>query len=66
MKQWLIDNRDLITNILGFLMFLYEPVTAYLTNEPFDWQTFLACIMGALVAYLTGKGREMSNAKREM
>jgi hypothetical protein len=47
---------NLITNIVGFLLFVLEPVRAYLTTQPFNWTTFILCILGAVVAYFTGKG----------
>jgi hypothetical protein len=46
---------NLITNIVGFLLAILEPVRSYLSNQPFDWGTFSLCILGAIVAYFTGK-----------
>ncbi len=46
---------NIVTNIVGFLLFVLEPVKSYLTGQPFSWETFLLCIGGAIVAYFTGK-----------
>ena len=46
---------NIITNVLGFLLFLVEPLNSYLSSQPFNWITFATCILGAGVAYLTGK-----------
>lgn len=47
---------DTITNIISFLLFLLEPVRAYFsTGEPFNGWTFATCVLGAAVAYFTGK-----------
>lgn len=47
---------DTLTNIVAFLLFMLEPIRAYFsTGEPFNIWTFLTCILGAVVAYLTGK-----------
>jgi hypothetical protein len=59
MKDFLVNNRDVITNVLGAL-----PATAvagYQTYEAMQGQSgngttiALACIM-AMVSYFTGKG----------
>jgi hypothetical protein len=46
---------NLLTNIVGFLLFIWEPVRAYLTSQTFNWTTFGICILSAIVAYFTGK-----------
>jgi hypothetical protein len=46
---------NLITNIVGLLLFVLVPVKTYLESQPFDWGTFGLCIGGAIIAYLTGK-----------
>jgi hypothetical protein len=46
---------NLTTNIIGFLLAILEPVRSYLTEQPFEWGTFAACVLGAAVAYYTGK-----------
>ncbi len=46
---------DIITNITGFLMIILVPVKTYLTTQPFEWGTFVLCVLGAVVAYFTGK-----------
>lgn len=44
-----------ITNVIGILLFILEPVKSYLTSQPFNWTTFLTCIGGAIIAYFTSK-----------
>ena len=44
-----------ITNIVSFLLFVLVPVKDYLGSNPFDWFTFAICVLGAVVAYFTGK-----------
>lgn len=46
---------NITTNIIGLLLAILEPVRSYLTSQPFDWGTFVACILGAGIAYYTGK-----------
>ena len=58
----LIKHKDLITNIIGLLIFLYEPVRAYLEREPFRWQTFLPLILMSIVAWYTGKQKQQDQA----
>ena len=47
---------DWITNVIGFLIAILEPVKSYLTSQPFSWTTFALCIGTAVIAYFTGKG----------
>ena len=49
------NTINIITNIIGFLLFFLEPVRAYLTSQPFDWMTFALCVGGAIIGYFTGK-----------
>jgi hypothetical protein len=44
-----------ITNILAVLLAIAEPVNSYLSTQPFNWGTFAVTILGAVVAYFTGK-----------
>lgn len=46
---------NIITNITGVLLFILEPIRAYLTTQPFSWPTFASCVFMAVVAYFTGK-----------
>jgi hypothetical protein len=43
------------TNVIGLILAILEPVRSYLTEQPFEWGTFAVCILGAIVAYFTGK-----------
>ncbi len=46
---------DWLTNIAGILLFILEPINSYLTTQPFNWLTFATCVLGAIIAYFTGK-----------
>ena len=46
---------NIITNIIGILLFVLEPLRAYFTSQPFNWITFATCILSAVVAYFTSK-----------
>jgi len=46
---------NIITNIIGILLVILEPVKAYLSTQPFEWSTFGICVLSAVVAYFTSK-----------
>lgn len=46
---------NIFTNVIGFLMVLLEPLRSYFATQPFQWSTFVLCVLGAIVAYFTGK-----------
>ena len=46
---------NIITNIIGILLFILEPISAYLTSQPFSWSTFAMCVGAAVIAYFTSK-----------
>jgi len=48
---------NIITNILGAIAAVIEPVRAFLLqpDTPFSWTNFGLCIVLALVNYFTGK-----------
>ena len=46
---------NIITNVLGALLFVLEPVRAYLSSQPFNWMTFAMCVGTAIIAYFTSK-----------
>lgn len=46
---------NIITNIIGALLVILEPVRAYLLTQEFNWVTFIVCILAAIVAWFTGK-----------
>ena len=54
-KNFFIENKDWISNIFGIILFLYEPLNSYLTEQPFNITTFLMLIYGAIVSYTIGK-----------
>jgi uncharacterized membrane protein YeaQ/YmgE (transglycosylase-associated protein family) len=46
---------NIITNVIGALLFILEPLRAYLSSQPFNWMTFAVCVGGAVIAYFTSK-----------
>ena len=50
-----------VTNIAGFLLVILEPISSYLKNQPFQWDTFLICLLGAVSAYFIGKSKVWEN-----
>lgn len=56
---WLVNQKDWVTDLIAVLIFLYEPVMSYLSNEQFNWRTFVMTIFGAVIAWFTGKYRTM-------
>ena len=55
--------KDAITNVVAFLLVVLAAVQGYLGTlggEEINWYTLVITVVGAIVAYLTGKG---SNAK---
>ena len=46
---------NIITNVIGFLLVVLVPVKNYLESQTFDWLSFSICVLGAVVAYFTGK-----------
>jgi hypothetical protein len=46
---------NIVTNVIGVLLFILEPVRSYLQSQPFNWVTFATCIGGAVIAYFTSK-----------
>lgn len=46
---------NIITNVLGALLFVLEPMRAYFSSQPFNWMTFAVCVGTAILAYFTSK-----------
>jgi len=46
---------NIVTNVIGALLFILEPVRAYLSSETFNWATFAMCVGGAIIGYFTSK-----------
>lgn len=57
--EWLTklitDNKDKISTVFAFVMFLYEPLNSYFMNQPFEWKTFIFLLFGSLVSFSIGK-----------
>lgn len=53
----IMDQKTLniITNIIGFLLFILEPVRAYLEQNDFNIWTFMLALGTAVVAYFSNK-----------
>ena len=46
---------NIITNVIALLLFILEPVRAYLASQPFSWTTFAMCVGSAIIGYFTSK-----------
>jgi len=46
---------NIITNILGIVLAVAEPLRAYFLAQPFSWATFIPLLLTAVIAYFTGK-----------
>ena len=46
---------NIVTNIIGFLLFILEPARAYLEHNSFNIWTFLLALGAAVVAYFSNK-----------
>ena len=46
---------NVVTNVVGVGIAVLEPLNSYIHTQPFNWVTFATCILGAVVAYFTGK-----------
>jgi hypothetical protein len=44
-----------VTNILGLLLAIAEPLHAYFGSQSFNFLTFIICLATAVLAYFTGK-----------
>jgi hypothetical protein len=53
--------KNIVTNIIAFLLVILEPVNAYLSTQDFNWVNFLVCIGGAVIGYFTGKQPKENN-----
>ena len=52
---------NIITNVIGLLLFILEPVRAYLEQNDFNVWTFLLALGAAVVAYFSNK-EEIKNS----
>lgn len=46
---------NIITNVIGILLVVLEPVKSYLSTQPFEWGTFAMCVGAAVIGYFTSK-----------
>ena len=52
-----MDFKNIVTNIIGFCLILFEPLNAYLAAQPFQWETFVPLLLAAILSYFTGKAK---------
>jgi hypothetical protein len=52
---------NIITNVIGLLLFILEPVRAYLEQNDFNVWTFMLAVGAAVVAYFSNK-EEIKNS----
>ena len=58
--------KDAITNVVAFLLVVLAAVQGYLATLPdgeINWYTLVITVVGAIVAYLTGKGSDAKPKK---
>lgn len=58
--------KDAITNVVAFIMVVLAAVQGYLGTlggEEINWYTLAITVVGAIVAYLTGKGSDARSKK---
>ena len=55
--EWLTSASvlNVLSNIVGFLVFMYEPLRAYFEAEPFKWDTFLMLLIPAIISWFFKK-----------
>lgn len=53
--KFITDNKDKISTVFAFIMFLYEPLNSYFSNQQFEWKTFIFLVFGSLVSFSIGK-----------
>lgn len=58
--------KDAITNVVAFMMVILAAVQGYLGTlggQEINWYTLVITVVGAIVAYLTGKGSDAKPKK---
>lgn len=55
LTKFITGNKDKISTLFAFVMFLYEPLNSYFMNQPFEWKTFIFLVFGSLVSFSIGK-----------
>lgn len=55
LTKLITENKDKISTVFAFVMFLYEPLNSYFMNQPFEWKTFIFLLFGSLVSFSIGK-----------
>ena len=55
LTKFITDNKDKISTLFAFMMFLYEPLNSYFSNQQFEWKTFIFLIFGSVVSFSIGK-----------
>lgn len=52
---------NIITNVIGGLLVVLEPLKSYFASQPFQWETFGVTVLAGIVAYFTGKSTLAAN-----
>ena len=55
LTKFITDNKDKISTLFAFVMFLYEPLNSYFMNQAFEWKTFIFLLFGSIVSFSIGK-----------
>jgi len=55
LTKFFVENKNFFSNILAFILFIYQPLSDYLTNQEFNWKTFIVFLLGAIVSFTIGK-----------
>ena len=55
LTKFITGNKDKISTLFAFVMFLYEPLNSYFMNQPFEWKTFIFLLFGSIVSFSIGK-----------
>ena len=54
--------KDTLSSIIAVLIVFFEPINYWLmSNEPFNWKTFVSSMLVAAIAYFTGKNADLSS-----
>ena len=54
LTKFITDNKDKISTLFAFVMFLYEPLNSYFSNQQFEWKTFIFNLQFLLLVFLSG------------
>ena len=58
-----MDVKNIVTNVIAFFLAVGEPVKAYFLEQEFNWATFIPMFLTALIAWFTGKDKNLKAKK---